>query len=99
MTTASTVEPATLARILNRAALHNLSLNELAILCQIEATAQSMTTLARSLGLSATSITHLADTLEERKILARHVSRTDRRKVWLLPSEQGRTLLSDITQA
>jgi DNA-binding MarR family transcriptional regulator len=87
-------------RILSRAQLHNLGISSLQILCELASRGDSlMTTLARKLGVSSSAITGLADSLAEAGLIHRVASRTDRRKIWIVLTERGSTVITEILNA
>ena len=90
-----------LARMLCRAGIHRLSANSLHALCILHALdgAATMTALARKLGVSTAAITGIADGLESAGLIARHLSRADRRLVYVHLTDKGTLTISDILNA
>jgi DNA-binding MarR family transcriptional regulator len=100
--TATSIEPAHLARILKVSAEYQLSANQLQTLCELSASgAKSLTmgTIAAKLNVSSAAITTIADVLEDHDYIIRQFSRTDRRQVWLTLTEFGNQTLADILGA
>jgi DNA-binding MarR family transcriptional regulator len=101
MTTTTAIASRDLARILCRASVLRLNSSTLHTLCILHALdgAATMTALARKLGISTAAVTGVADSLEAAGLIARYLSRTDRRLVYVHLTDQGRLTLSDILNA
>jgi DNA-binding MarR family transcriptional regulator len=69
---------------------HQLTLTQARLLRVIQQGAQPAGQLATRLGLSAASLTRVLERLEERALLERQVDRTDRRRVTVSITQQGR---------
>jgi DNA-binding MarR family transcriptional regulator len=90
-----------LARILCRASVLRLNANSLHALCILHAMdgASTMTALARKVGVSTAAMTGIADGLETAGIISRHLSRSDRRLVYIHLTDKGTLALDDILNA
>jgi DNA-binding MarR family transcriptional regulator len=99
--TINTTAARELARILCRASVLRLNANSLHALCILHAMdgAATMTALSRKLGVSTAGITGIADGLEAAGLIARHLSRSDRRLVYVHLTDKGTLALDDILNA
>lgn len=80
-----------------RATVHGLSLQQAVSLFRLgQADPLSMRELAAELHCDPSNITGIADRLEERGLLARHVQADDRRVKWLSLTESGEKLRSGL---
>ena len=101
-TAPSIITPRDLARILSRSGIYHLSASSLQTLCELRASGSdslSMTRLSRCLGVSSAAVTSIVDALDAKGYATRQPSRTDRRVIWVLLTDKGRTALDDILNA
>ena len=77
-----------------RAAEHNLSIVQARLLGVLRDREPTMNELARFLGLDKSSVTGLVDRAEQRGLVARVPSTTDRRVVLVSLTDDGRALVS-----
>jgi DNA-binding MarR family transcriptional regulator len=101
MTATTAIASQDLARILCRASVLRLNANSLHALCVLHTLdgAATMTSLSRKLGVSSAAITGIADSLESAGLISRHLSRSDRRLVYVHLTDKGTLALSDILNA
>lgn len=71
-----------------------LSLNDALCLCSISKGIQDPGSLARELELSPSRLTRILEALENRNLIARKLSDTDRRSISVLLTEQGERLVN-----
>jgi DNA-binding MarR family transcriptional regulator len=71
----------------------SLSLNDAMCLCAITKDMHEPGLIAKELELSPSRLTRILDALEERKLVTRHLSETDRRSIEVAMTESGKRLV------
>ena len=73
-----------------------LSLNEALCLCQVENGLQEPGALARSLDLSPSRLSRIIESLENRRLIQRSLSESDRRGVTISLTEEGKASVKEL---
>lgn len=99
MTSALSITPFQIARLISHMDDYNLNSSALHCLCVIDAAgadALTMTSTARAMRLSTAALTSIADRLETLGFITRRPARVDRRVIWLELTQRGKEALQDI---